>query len=184
MRPCVLILCLAALIYRPPATAEESLQEQALPNYRAYSATLASSGQPQRTQFPLLAAAGYERVVYLAFSDLESAIADEGRIVKDLGMDYIHIPVDWVAPGASDFYAFAGALSQEPDKKTLVHCELNFRASMFTFLYRVISQEVPLDEALDDLQSVWLPSETWREYAFAMLRENGIEPECDDCFWE
>jgi hypothetical protein len=40
-------------------------------NYREYSATLSSSGQPDMDQLGYLREAGFERVVYLAFSDRE-----------------------------------------------------------------------------------------------------------------
>jgi hypothetical protein len=42
-------------------------------NYREYSATLSSSGQPDMDQLGYLREAGFERVVYLAFSDCPSS---------------------------------------------------------------------------------------------------------------
>ena len=42
---------------------------------------------------------------------LMSDLPDEDRIVRDLGMDHVQIPVVWDAPSTSDFYAFAGAFS-------------------------------------------------------------------------
>lgn len=153
-------------------------------NYREYSATLSSSGQPDANQLGYLRDAGFERVVFLAFSDHEDAVPNEDRIVKNLGMDYVHIPVDWSAPSMSDFYSFAGALQREPNKKTVVHCQVNFRASAFTFMYRVIYENVPVDQAKEDMNTVWVPNATWRALIFSTLEENGISPHCDNCLWE
>lgn len=153
-------------------------------NYREYSAILSSSGQPTQAQLQAVADAGYERVVFLAFSDHDESLVNEDRLVKELGMEYAHIPVDWDAPRNSDFHMFAGLMQREPEKKTLVHCQVNFRASTFSFLYRVLHLDVPLDEAKDDLNSVWVPNDTWREFIFDVLEENGRSPDCDTCLWE
>ena len=153
-------------------------------NYREYTPTLSSSGQPNADQLQSLPDVGFERVVYLAFSDHDSSLPNEDRIVKDLGMDYIHIPVDWDAPSRSDFYAFAGAMQREPNKKTLVHCQVNFRASAFSFLYRVLYEGVSIDQAKDDMNAVWVPNNTWTNLIFDTLEENDISPHCDTCLWE
>jgi protein tyrosine phosphatase (PTP) superfamily phosphohydrolase (DUF442 family) len=126
-------------------------------NYREYSAILSSSGQPTQAQLQAVADAGYERVVFLAFSDHDESLVNEDRLVKELGMEYAHIPVDWDAPRNSDFHMFAGLMARDPGKKTLVHCQVNFRASTFSLLYRVLYQDVPLDVAKEDLNSVWVP---------------------------
>jgi protein tyrosine phosphatase (PTP) superfamily phosphohydrolase (DUF442 family) len=153
-------------------------------NFRQYSATLSSSGQPTAAQLEAVADAGYERVVFLAFSDHDESLVNEDRLVKELGMEYAHIPVDWDAPSNSDFHMFAGLMAREPAKKTLVHCQVNFRASTFSFLYRVLYQDAPLGVAKEDLNSVWVPNDTWRKFIFDMLEENGRSADCNSCLWE
>lgn len=153
-------------------------------NYREYSSMLSSSGQPSGEQLQYLRDAGFERVVFLAFSDHQGSVPNEDRIVKDLGMDYVHIPVNWDAPSKSDFYAFAAVIQREPEKKTVVHCQVNFRASTFSFLYRVLYEGVPMGEAKEDLNTVWVPDDTWRNLVFDTLEENDVSPHCDTCLWE
>lgn len=167
-----------------PMQAILAAQPDDVVNYREYSGILSSSGQPDAEQLEYLRDAGFERVVFLAFNDHDGSLPNEDRIVKDLGMDYVHIPVVWDAPSASDFYAFAGALQREPDKKTVVHCQVNFRASAFSFLYRVLYQGVPVGQAKEDMNSVWVPNDTWRSLIFNVLEENDVSPHCDTCLWE
>lgn len=152
-------------------------------NFRQYSAAFASSGQPTTEQLQVLKDAGFERVVYIAWTDHENSLPNEDRQVKGLGMEYLHIPVDWAAPTLSDFYLFAGAMQRAPQHKTLLHCQVNFRASAFSFLYRVIYDKVPLGEAKETMNSVWTPNETWRDFIFAVLADNGISPQCPGCDW-
>lgn len=152
-------------------------------NYREYSTTFSSSGQPTEKQLALLKAAGFERIVYIAFSNSGKALANEDVLVKELGMDYVHIPVTWDQPTAADFYAFAGAMQRLRDRKTLLHCQVNYRASAFSFLYRVLYDDVPIAKAKADMNTVWEPNETWRKLIFEILEENGRSPHCDGCTW-
>ncbi|MGI9261858.1 MAG: protein tyrosine phosphatase family protein, partial [Woeseiaceae bacterium] len=141
-------------------------------------------GQPSKEQLELLKEEGFERVAYIAFSNSRGAIADEDAIVKELGMDYVQVPVIWDAPTMADFYAFAGAMQRDADKKTLLHCQANFRASAFAFLYRVIYQGVSVTAAKADMNSIWTPNETWRDLIFTVLADNDISPDCEGCNWD
>lgn len=152
-------------------------------NYREYSPNFASSGQPTKTQLEQLESEGFERIIYIAFSNNGNAFADEDVIVKELGMEYVHIPVVWDKPSASDFYAFADVMKRYPDKKSLLHCQVNYRASAFSFLYRVIYQDISVTAAKADMNSVWQPNETWRKLIFSILEENGKSAQCEDCNW-
>lgn len=152
-------------------------------NFRQYSPTFASAGQPTREQFAAIAENGFERIVYIAFSNNPNALPDADQLVKGLGMEYMHIPVTFNNPLASDFYAFADSLRRDGDKKTLLHCQVNARASAFSFLYRVIYEGVDMTEAKADMNTVWQPNEVWRDFIFAVLAENGLSPECEECDW-
>ena len=152
-------------------------------NFRKYSATFASSGQPTKDQFSAIAENGFERIVYIAFTNNANALPDADQVVKGLGMEYMHIPVTWDNPLPSDFYAFADSLRRDTDKKTLLHCQVNARATAFSFLYRVIYEGVSIAEAKADMNTVWQPNETWRDFIFAVLAENGMSSECEECDW-
>ena len=152
-------------------------------NYREYSPTFSSSGQPSKDEIRALGAAGFERVVYIAFTDSRGAIADEDDLVKAQMMDYVQVPVDWEAPQPADFYLVAGAMQAQPNKKTLLHCQANYRASAFAFLYRVIHENVPVAIAKSDMNDVWTPNETWTEFILQVLEEQGIAANCDGCDW-
>ena len=173
-------LFILALICSLPVRAD-GLQE--IKNYREYSASFASSGQPTAEQLEAVAAAGFERVVYIAWSDHSNSLPNEDRLVRKLGLEYLHIPVEWEAPTKSDFYLFAGAMQMAPSRKTLLHCQVNARASAFSFLYRVIFDGVPVAEAKRDMNTVWAPNDTWRELIFTVLADHDISPDCDGCDW-
>ncbi len=152
-------------------------------NYVEYSPTFASSGQPTKEQLAELKETGFQRVVYIAFSDQERALPAEDRIVKELGLDYVHIPVDWKKPLEREYEAFARAMAVDPERKTLLHCQANFRASVFSMLYRVLERGVPLTQAKADMNEVWVPNQVWTDFARSVLSNNNVDPDCDGCDW-
>jgi protein tyrosine phosphatase (PTP) superfamily phosphohydrolase (DUF442 family) len=79
-------------------------------------------------------------------------------------MEYVYIPVVWTAPQPADLSAFFKAMDERQDKKVFVHCAMNFRASAFVFLYRVLRQAVPLETAKQSMLEIWQPDETWQEF--------------------
>jgi protein tyrosine phosphatase (PTP) superfamily phosphohydrolase (DUF442 family) len=152
-------------------------------NFRQYSATFASAGQPTREQFKMLAGQGFDRVVYIAFTSNPNALPDADQLVKDLGMEYMHVPVAFDNPLADDFYAFADSMQRNSGKKTLLHCQVNARATAFAFLYRVINEGMDIAEAKSDMNTIWHPNKVWRDFIFAVLAQNDISPDCETCDW-
>lgn len=180
MTAIVLMLALSPAAY---AVEEVDPALAAITNFRQYSPVFASAGQPTREQFTTIKENGFERVVYIAFTNNPNAVADEDTVVKGLGMEYMQIPVDFNNPLPADFYAFADSMRRNTDKKTLLHCQVNARATAFSFLYRVIFENVPVAAAKADMNTVWQPNEVWRDFIFTVLAENSISPECPECDW-
>lgn len=177
---CVRLVVLLTLLICKPVNADELAQ---IDNYREYSDTFSSAGQPDVEQLKSISEAGFERVIYLAFSDNHTAIEAEDRVVKKLGMDYVHIPVDFDHPTLEDFEDFAAVMNRDRQKRTLLHCQINLRAATFSFLYRVIYNNVPLAQAKEDLDAIWQPDKIWYSFIVEVLKQHELSHECDDCDW-
>lgn len=173
----------ALLTLTSVASAQEAQSLEQILNYRQYTPLFSSAGQPSREQLPLLKEAGYDRVIYIAFNNGRTAIPEEDQLVKDLGMDYLHIAVDFNKPTVRDFDAFADAMEREPQSKTFLHCQVNARATAFSFLYRVLYQGVDIAEAKTDMNTVWQPNEVWRDFIFAVMEDRGVSSQCETCDW-
>jgi|GEM_PF-117041 len=152
-------------------------------NYIEYSPTFASSGQPSEAQLQVQKDAGVERVIYIAFSDQEHSLPNEDRIIKELGLNYLQVPVDWKAPQKRDFDVVVQALKLEPERKTLLHCQANLRASAFALLYRVLHEGVPLATAKADMNKIWVPNGVWTRFILDVLEANNVASDCPGCDW-
>lgn len=133
-------------------------------NYYALPEGLVSSGQPTPEEFVAIGEVGYQVIINLVPPEALTALADEKRIVEKLRMDYIHIPVIWNSPQVSDIETFYTAMQKNRDEKVFVHCEVNYRASSFLYLYRRKFLGVDEKQARQDLQWIWAPNPTWTKF--------------------
>lgn len=168
---CGYILCL--IIIMPNIS---NAQEQPLAvNFVKVTDRLDTAGQPDSDHLSSLAEQGYGLVINLAPPASRGSIATEAGLVAGSGITYVNIPVDWQAPKLADFELFSGVMDQAGGRKVLVHCQMNMRASMFTFLYRVVHDTVPPAEAYRYVSQVWIPKDQWLDFGRMVLKKHHIE---------
>lgn len=136
---------------------------------------LITAGQPDRQSLATLREReGVQAVIYLAPSTARDAVAEEPALLAAQGIEFVHIPIPWEAPTAEHAQAFRAAMNRLRDRKVLVHCQANMRASALTFLWRVLDGGVPLAEAHADLKRIWTPDGPWRAVVDAQLKPAGL----------
>ena len=175
----VCLLCLCAMSVPAHADIDDSDAASGLSllNRIDYSPLLTTSGQPTEAELGQVASAGYDRVIFLAFTNHPKALNHVDDIVRGLGLHFVHVPVLWQAPSLADFEAFAAVMSARSSDRTLVHCEVNFRASVFGFLYQVIYEGVDVDAAMSLMHAIWIPNDTWERFIARVLDQHGIRYE-------
>lgn len=96
--------------------------------------------------------------------DHEKALADEAESVTALGMEYIHLPVEFSAPTDEDFEAFCDVMSNLEGQTIHVHCIANLRVTAFLYRYQrdVLKKTDAVSRKLMD--SVWRPGGVWAEF--------------------
>lgn len=143
-------------------------------NHRAVDDHLGTSGQPTVAQLGAIAQAGFTTVINLALhDDPRYSLPDEPGTVRALGMQYVHIPVQFAAPTRADLLAFFGAMDTHRGERLWVHCAANMRASAFLGLYRVRRQGVDDKSAFELMRDLWQPNAVWSAFIADALRERG-----------
>jgi protein tyrosine phosphatase (PTP) superfamily phosphohydrolase (DUF442 family) len=138
------------------------------------SPRLVTSGQPSAEMLANLKAQGFDAVVYLAPPTVMDAVRDEPLIVARQGLTFINIPIQFDHPTESDFETFAGVLRGLSDRKVLVHCQINLRASSMVFLYRTVVLKEDPRQAYEAVSKVWSPTGPWRKLLEEQLRKHKI----------
>ena len=152
----------------PPANARD---EPA--NFVRWRPGLASSAQPSALYLARVKAQGYDAVINLAPPQSYGSIASEGTIVTGQHAGYLNIPVNFSRPTAEDFNAFVAEMQRRSGENVLVHCQVNMRGTAFVFLYRVIYENAPVDEAVAKLTGVWIPDRVWKTFIDETLAAHG-----------
>lgn len=140
-------------------------------DYYSIGDRIFTSGQPTPDQIKNISEAGFEVVINLSPSSGLDAIPNEEQLVKEAGMGYIHIPVDWQNPTRENLEKFLVLYSRHDYHLIFVHCARNMRVSAFIFLYRVIVKGETPQNCIKDLLAIWKPDQTWQEFIDRMLVE-------------
>ena len=139
-------------------------------NYRQAAPDLATSGQPREDQLAAIAAAGYDTVINLALhDDPRYALNDEAASVAALGMEYVHIPVQFGAPTAHDLAQFFDAMDRLKGRRVWVHCAANMRVTAFLGLYWQLREGWPEERAFSLMRGVWQPNDVWASFIAAQV---------------
>ena len=133
-------------------------------HWRRLSGTITTSGQPTEDQLKDIASLGVKAIINLGLHNHEKALDDEAASVGALGMEYVHIPVDFSDPTDEDFALFCGAMSEVKDNTIHIHCIANLRVTAFLYRYQrdVLKRGEAESRALMD--SVWRPGGVWAKF--------------------
>ncbi len=133
-------------------------------NYNHISEQISTAGMPTREQFYEIAQAGFIAVIDLSLNESTDHLADEAELVQSLGMEYIHIPVIWESPQLADLEAFFQTMKRITPRKVFIHCVANYRASVFTYLFRTLQRLEEPNSAEEDMLRIWEPDEIWSDF--------------------
>ena len=142
-------------------------------NFYRIDENIATSGQPETEQFKAISAEGFEVVFNLALNDSPNAVEDENKIIKNLNMRYVHIPIDFKSPDLEDLELFFKRMEKYYNKKIFIHCVMNWRVSAFMFLYHTIKRHMPIVDARKHMDAVWQPDPVWQDFIDHALNTYG-----------
>ena len=144
------------------------------PNFVPVTSSLATSGQPSAATLAGLKRIGVEAVISIGPRGGPELVPEEPAIVRAQGIDFVYLPFPPDGPSEAQFLAVAEALRRVQGRRTLVHCQVNWQASTFVFLHRVIVGKEEPELAYESVARVWSPSGPWRELVVAQLRKHRI----------
>ena len=144
-------------------------------NFLPVSAELATAGQPTEDQLREIAREGFEIVINLGLIDPSYCLADEAGLVRSLGLEYHHIPVDFKGPTREDLRRFFELLQLSAGRRVFVHCAANYRVSSFVSLYGQAKLGWPAVQADAHARRLWDLDEVWSNFLAESRRDLGID---------
>ena len=145
------------------------MELEAIRNFRRQDERIVTGGQPSEEQLRVVAGAGIDVVINLALHDQpQYSLPDERALVEGLGMEYVHIPVQWDAPLESDLLAFFQAMDARTAQRILIHCAANKRVTAFLGLYNLLRLHHSREQAFRLMNDIWQPEGVWADFIRAM----------------
>ena len=132
-------------------------------NHIKINELISTSGQLKIEEFELIANEGFEVVINLAVPTTSNSLENEDKIVSNLNMSYIHIPVSFENPKISDLKLFLNILQSLGANKVWIHCAKNYRVSAFIYVYHKYILHTPFEEIDLSIFDIWQPSLVWQE---------------------
>ena len=168
-----ILLCSSlGLIFASPVSAQhghDGAHDGPAMNFHRINPRLGTGGHFTDDGVSALAEQGVTLVIDLRDKPPEG---QEQRLAA-AGIRWISVPVVWADPQHEDFEAFRRHMAENKDENILVQCQGNYRASAMTYLYRVTTERVPESEASADLNAIWTPEGTWRDFMDEVLDSEG-----------
>lgn len=133
-----------------------------LKNYVPISEKLHTCGQITGESLDVLKKEGVEAIISVNAEEF-GAIESLKRQAQGQGISFVNVPVSWENPTIESLENFFEAMDKYKEVELLVHCQLNWRASAFVYLYRTIRLKESKKEAAKALKKIWNPEkyEAW-----------------------
>ena len=151
---------------------QETVYLDPVMNFHRIDSQLATGGHFVDAAAAELAEQGVTLVIDLR----DQPPAEEQQQLAEAGIRWVNVPVVWKEPKVADFKAFSRLMAANEGEHILVQCQANYRASAFTYMYRVTQQGVPEAEAREDLNAIWTPEGTWLEFIDAVMLAEKQKP--------
>lgn len=131
---------------------------------------VATAGQPEEGHFERLAGAGYKTVVDLRTSEEDPGF-DEPGVVRQAGMEYVHIPVGHETIEDETFERFRELMKDPERRPVLVHCSSANRVGALLIPYLVLNEGKSVEEAEEIASGVGLESDELKQAALEYMNE-------------
>jgi len=130
-----------------------------------------TGGQPTAEQLKALEAAGGEIVLDLR-DPMEPRPVDEAALVRELGMEYINVPVRAGSLDDTTLEHILAVLRGAADRTVFFHCGSGSRVGGALIPYLILDQGLEEQDAVDQAMRVGLRSAEYMEWGLDYARRN------------
>ena len=138
--------------------------------------TVVTGGQPTADHLKALKEAGGEIVLDLR-DPMEPRPVAEAALVRELGMEYINIPVRAGSLDDTTLEQILGVLRRAGDRTVFFHCGSGSRVGGALIPYFILDQGLEEQEAVDQAMRVGLRSAEYMEWGLEYARRNQDSPQ-------
>lgn len=147
-----------------------------VPNACQVLPSLITGGQPSAAQLRALKEAGGDIVLDVR-DPMESRPVDEAAMVRELGMEYVNIPVRAGSLDDSTMERILGVLRGAGSKTVFFHCGSGNRVGGALLPFFILDQKMDEEDAIEQAMRVGLRSPEMMEWGLDYARRNQLPGE-------
>jgi len=132
---------------------------------------VSTGAQPTVAQIAGLAGEGFRTVINLR-EPVEHEAAAEEAAVRDLGMDYVNIPVCTTDPKDAQADAFLKITADPRIYPVFIHCGTANRVAAFWMIRRIVVEGWSPEDAEKEAREIGLKSAVMRDFALDYARRH------------
>jgi protein tyrosine phosphatase (PTP) superfamily phosphohydrolase (DUF442 family) len=142
-----------------------------VPNACQILPNVISGGQPTAEQLRALKAAGGDIVLDLR-DPMEPRPVDEAALVRELGMEYVNLPVRAGSLDDATLEQILAVLRRAGDRTVFFHCGSGSRVGGALIPYFILDHSMEEQDAVDQAMRVGLRSAEYLEWGLDYARRN------------
>ncbi len=160
-------LVVLALALAIPVAAQVTKQERAgIVNFSRVDAVVACGGATETSALEGLAKDGFKSVINLRQASEPNVNIDQNTArARELGLKYIHIPLNAQQPDPKVIDQFLAAIADKSNQPAYVHCGSASRVGSVWLAKRVLQDGWPVDKATEEAKAIGLRSEALEKFA-------------------
>ncbi len=155
------------------ASAQQKMERPGITNYTKVDAVVACGGATETSALAGLKADGFKTIINLRQpSEPGANIEQNAAAAKELGLNYVNIPVNGQAPDPKAVDQFLATIANKANQPAFVHCASASRVGALWMVKRVLQDGWPVDKATEEAKLIGLRSAPLEQFALKYIEEH------------
>jgi uncharacterized protein (TIGR01244 family) len=160
------LICSAAIA----APGAQKMEKPGIVNYTKVDAVVACGGATETTALEGLKKDGFKAVINLRQPSEQGAnIEQNAAKAKELGLNYISLPLNGQSPDPKVVDEFLAAVANKSNQPVFIHCGSASRVGAVWLVKRVLQDGWTVEKATEEARMIGLRSEALEKFALSYI---------------
>jgi uncharacterized protein (TIGR01244 family) len=163
-------ITLVTLLAGATVAAQQKMERPGITNYTKVDAVVACGGATETSALAGLKADGFKTIINLRQPTEQGAnIEQNAAAAKELGLNYVNIPVNGQAPDPKTVDQFLETIANKANQPAYIHCASASRVGAYWLVKRVLQDGWAIDKATEEAKLIGLRSPALEKFALEYI---------------
>jgi uncharacterized protein (TIGR01244 family) len=163
-------ITLVTLLAGATVAAQQKMERPGITNYTKVDAVVACGGATETSALAGLKADGFKTIINLRQPTEQGAnIEQNAAAAKELGLNYVNIPVNGQAPDPKTVDQFLETIANKANQPAYIHCASASRVGAYWLVKRVLQDGWVIDKATEEAKLIGLRSPALEKFALEYI---------------